>query len=125
MEVRDERERTIVGHVLLSQVTIDGNPAVRALGLAPVAVLPRFQRNGIGSRLIIEALKICGRDGHELVVLVGEPRYYARFGFRPAKTFGLDNEYGVTDEFMALELRAGCLDGIRGLVRYAPEFAEV
>jgi putative acetyltransferase len=118
-------EGNIVGHVLLSPVTIDGNASTRALGLAPVGVLPQFQRAGIGSRLIADALKICNRDGYELVVLIGEPKYYARFGFRPAKPFGLDNEYGVNDEFMALELRAGSLDGLHGLVRYAPEFAEV
>ena len=51
--------------------------------------------------------------------------YYGRFGFHSAKTFGLDNEYGVSDEFMVRELRVGCLNGIRGLVRYAPEFSEV
>ncbi|HET9467065.1 MAG TPA: N-acetyltransferase [Vicinamibacterales bacterium] len=118
-------EGNIVGHVLLSRVTIDGHSAIKALGLAPVSVLPQYQRTGIGSRLINDALTICGRDGNEIVVLVGEPKYYRRFGFRPAKPFGLDNEYGANDEFMAFELRPGSLDGIRGLVRYAPEFAEV
>ena len=118
-------EGNIVGHVLLSPVTIEDNAGVRALGLAPVAVLPQFQRTGIGSQLITDALRICAGDGYELVVLVGEPKYYGRFGFRSAKTFGLDNEYGVNDEFMVRELREGCLNGIRGLVRYAPEFSEV
>jgi putative acetyltransferase len=58
-------------------------------------------------------------------VLVGAPAYYARFGFQPAKPHGLDNEYGADEEFMVLELRKGSLAAITGLVRYAPEFAEL
>ena len=116
----------VVGHVLFSQVTIDGcSSDARALGLAPVGVLPAFQRNGIGSRLIREGLSRCAAAGHDIIVLIGEPRYYARFGFQPAKPCGLDNEYGVSEEFMVLELAEGALDRTRGLVRYAPEFAEV
>ena len=115
----------LVGHVLFSRVTIDGSDACRALGLAPIGVLRSVQGRGIGSTLIRDGLKRCSGDGYELVVLVGAPAYYGRFGFQRAKPFGLDNEYGVDEEFMVLELRAGSLKGIRGLVRYAPEVAEV
>ena len=115
----------VVGHVLFSQVTIDGCSDARALGLAPVGVLPALQRNGIGTRLIHEGLSWCAAAGHDIVVLIGEPRYYARFGFQSAKPCGLDNEYGVSEEFMVLELEKGALDRTKGLVRYAPEFAEV
>lgn len=115
----------VVGHVLFSSVTIDNTPGCRALGLAPVAVLPAAQRAGIGSRLVREGLIRCRGAGYDLVVLVGDPAYYARFGFEPAKPYGLDNEYGANEEFMVLELRTGSLAGISGLVRYAPEFAEL
>jgi putative acetyltransferase len=115
----------IVGHVLFSRVTIDGNDSTRALGLAPVGVLPGFQRTGIGSRLIRQGLTRCASAGYDLVVLVGAPAYYTRFGFQAAQPYGLDNEYGVQDEFMVLALREGALQGVRGLVRYAPEFAEL
>ncbi len=57
-------------------------------------------------------------------MLLEDPRYYRRFGFVPASTDRLDNEYGVGDAFMALELQPGALRGVEGLVRYAPEFAE-
>jgi putative acetyltransferase len=116
---------TLAGHVLFSRVTIDGCDSCRALGLAPVGVLQRLQRRGIGSSLIREGLTQCSSGGYDLVVLVGAPAYYGRFGFQRAKPFGLDNEYGVDEEFMVLELRRGSLKGARGLVRYAPEFAEV
>ena len=75
----------VVGHILFSPVTIDELGDARPLGLAPVGVLPAFQRSGIGSSLIREGLSRCARAGYNLVVLVGRPRYYARFGFQAAK----------------------------------------
>ena len=65
------------------------------------------------------------RLGFAYVVVLGAPGYYTRFGFSPASQFGLGNEYGAGDEFMALELRAGGLPRLPGIVRYAPEFALV
>ena len=116
----------VVGHILFSSVTIGGAaPAVRAIGLAPVAVLPDFQRKGIGSRLIHEGLDRCKREKHALVVVLGDPAYYGRFGFQSAKASGLENEYSVDDEFMVLELQPGALAAVHGIVRYAPEFKEV
>src|ERR1051326_1110488 len=61
----------VVGHILFSRVTID-NSSFNAVGLGPVAVLPEFQRQGIGSKLIREGLKLCGQAGYNAVVLVGD-----------------------------------------------------
>ncbi|HEX2197024.1 MAG TPA: N-acetyltransferase [Burkholderiales bacterium] len=108
-------EGQIVGHVLFSPVT----PG-RGLGLAPLAVLPRFQELGIGSELVESGLDACEAD---YAVVLGDPAFYARFGFRRALDYGLDNEYGAREEFMVLELRPGALDGVRGRVQYSPEFA--
>jgi putative acetyltransferase len=116
----------IVGHALFSPITIESAPeAFRGLGLAPVAVLPDFQRRGIGSRLIREGLERCREGGYDAVVVLGHPAYYPRFGFRTAGHFGLGNEYNAADAFMVLGLKAGITDQIRGLVRYAPEFQEL
>ncbi len=116
----------IVGHVAFSPVTIVPAPAMprRALALGPIGVLPAYQRRGIGSRLIREGLETCRESGYGFVVLLGDPRYYRRFGFVPASTYRLSNEYGAGDAFMALELQPGALHGVEGLVRYAPEFAQ-
>ena len=115
----------VVGHVLFSAVTInDATRRVRSIGLAPVAVLPGSQRKGIGSSLIREGLDRCQREGYDLAVVLGDPAYYSRFGFRAANGFGLENEYGVSDEFMVLELTDGAVKGVTGLVRYPPEFKE-
>jgi putative acetyltransferase len=68
-------------------------------------------------------LSACEREGVGFVVVLGAPEYYQRFGFKSARLFGLENEYGAGDAFMGLELKAGSFTA--GLVRYAPEFAEL
>lgn len=118
------QDSTIVGHVLFTPVALDpAPPSIRALGLGPMAVMPGLQRQGIGTRLVHAGLDECSRLGYRAVVLVGHPEFYPRFGFRPARAFGLRSEFDVPDEvFMALELTPGALAGAAGLVRYAPEF---
>ena len=118
-------DAAVVGHILFSRVTVANAPQdFKAVGLAPVAVLPEFQNQGIGSQLIREGLKCCKHAGYNAVVLLGDPNYYSRFGFTRAADAGLDNEYGVYEEFMVLPLRGGTLDGVSGMVKYLPEFAE-
>jgi len=119
------REKRLVGHILFTPVTLDPPcPGWFGLGLGPVAVLPDFQRQGIGSRLIEFGLELCREQGIDFVVLLGNPEYYSRFGFIPASEFGLGNEYGVEDEFQARELKPGVLRGARGVVKYVGEFQE-
>jgi putative acetyltransferase len=116
----------IVGHGLFSPVTIDPAPpgTLRGLGLAPIGVLPAFQRQGMGKRLIEQGLQDCKRGGYDFVVVLGDPRYYARFGFARAKDYQLENEYGVDEPFRVLELRPGALRNVEGTVKYEPEFRE-
>ncbi len=111
------------GHILFSPVTITTCPdTFNAVGLAPVAVLPEFQRKGIGSQLIREGLERCKENGYDAVVLLGYPSYYSRFGFSRAADYRLQNEYRAYDEFMVLPLRNGALDRVNGMVKYLPEF---
>ena len=98
---------------------------LRLLGLAPVGVLPKYQGRQIGTRLIETGLQVCKESAWDAVVVLGSPVYYARFGFRWAQYFSLQNEYGADEAFTVLELRAGTLAGVAGLVRYADEFREV
>ncbi len=120
-----ETEGQVVGHILFSPVTVAQAPSsLVALGLAPLAVLPDYQGWGIGSALSRAGLEACRQAGCDLVVVLGDPRYYSRFGFQPAKPFGLDNEYQADHEFEVLALRAEILKSVSGLVRYAPEFVE-
>ncbi len=115
----------IVGHVMLSPVTIDGNRELMGLGLAPLAVAPEYQRRGFGTKLVSAALRRARLFGHPFVVVLGDPGYYGRFGFVAAERLGL--RYPVAEaapHFMALELRAGGLDGVAGTVHYHSAFAE-
>ena len=113
----------VIGHILFSPVTIEEAPDARAAGLAPMAVHPDHQRRGIGTALVEVGLRECARLGIEVVVVLGHPEFYPRFGFRPARDFGLRSEFPVPDDvFMALELVNGALAGRCGLVRYLPHF---
>ncbi len=116
----------IVGHIGFSPVEIEPkHSSCKAIALAPMAVLPPHQNKEIGSQLVRAGLEECRRLGYELVVLVGHPNYYPRFGFVPAKPEGVKCEFEVPDEaWMVLELRDGALAGRRGTVRFQPEFQE-
>lgn len=121
--VADEGGR-VVGHILFSPVTLNDGEA-EILGLAPMAVLPERQRQGIGSELVRAGLDSSRQRGAAAVVVVGHPTFYPRFGFAPASRFGLRCEYAVPDDvFMALELRPGTLR-TGGFIRYHAAFAEL
>jgi putative acetyltransferase len=114
----------IVGHILLSPITIhtESGP-VAVLSLAPMAVVPDRQREGIGSLLVERALAAAANLGHTIVVVIGHPAYYPRFGFGPAGQEGLVAPFEVPDDaFMVLELRAGALNGVAGSVEFSPPF---
>ena len=122
-----ELDGQVVGHIFFSPVLIESEASrFTALGLAPMAVLPEFQNQAIGSELVRRGLEECRSMGHDVVVVLGHPEYYPRFGFVPAKEKGLRCEYQVPDEvFMAVELREGALAGREGVVKYRPEFSDV
>ena len=121
------KDRLVVGHIFFSPVSIEiSDPATLVLGLGPLAILPEYQKQGLGSQLVRAGLKECQRIGCNVVVLIGHPEYYPRFGFVPAKQKGLSCEYPVPDEvFMVAELKPEALAGQRGLVKYRPEFSDV
>jgi putative acetyltransferase len=122
--VQDDR---VVGHILFSPVTIESEKeSLAAVGLAPMSVLPEFQNQGIGSRLVRAGLDECRKALHDSVVVLGHPEFYPRFGFTPASRHGIKSEYDVRDEvFMIMELREGALAGRSGIVKYQPEFNDV
>jgi putative acetyltransferase len=112
---------TIVGHVAFSPVTANGAPD--GIGMAPVAVVAAHRRQGIAADLIRAGLDACRAAGFTWAVVLGNPAYYGRFGFRAAAGFGLSDEYGGGPAFQAMELSPGGVPVGAGLVRYAPEFA--
>lgn len=120
-----EVDGKLVGHVLFSELPIvaDDGRKTAALSLAPMAVSPDFQRSGIGTKLLTTAIAQCKTDGHQIVVVLGHPEYYPRFGFSSelAKNLACPLEVPA-DAWMALELAPGALRGVAGRVAYAPPF---
>lgn len=111
-----ELDGEVIGHVAASVVNIaDGAPGW--FGLAPVSVLPRHQGHGVGSRLVREALEVLRERGAAGCVVLGEPRYYGRFGFRAEPGLVLP---GVPPEyFLALSFGRS---PPRGTVRFHEAF---
>ena len=107
--------RKLVGTVRLWDVS--AGPGRPALLLGPLAVASQWRNQGIGSALMQHALATATARGHAAVLLVGDAPYYARFGFSAEKTAGLwlPGPY-ERDRLLACELRAGALDGARGLI---------
>lgn len=114
----------IVGHILFSLVTLETNLGdIPALALAPVAVLPEYQNQGIGSMLVRHGLEEARRLGYRIAVVLGHSNYYPRFGFHCSAEYGIRCAYEVPEEaFMVMELQPAALEGVQGIVRYPPVF---
>ncbi len=90
---------------------------VPALLLGPIVVKPERQGEGIGVGLIRDTLSLAKSMGHKIVVLVGDPEYYQRFGFFSASAKGLELPGPVeAHRFLVCELQEGALEGVEGLV---------
>lgn len=119
-------QEKIIGHILFSPVQFrPPHPQIRAIGLAPMAVLPEYQNQGIGSQLVRQGLAACQAGDWQVVIVLGHTAFYPRFGFRPASELGLDNEYAAGEAFMALELAPHVLDDVQSTACYADEFKEI
>lgn len=118
----------VVGHILFSRIYIVSSAGnkVESIALAPVAVLPQYQQQGIGKLLIERGLDEARTLSYESVIVLGHPEYYPKFGFVPAEKWNIKAPFDVPSEaFMALELVLGKLDNVSGVVEYAKEFQEV
>jgi putative acetyltransferase len=114
----------VVGHILFTPVEIDTpGRASHALGLAPMAVAPAAQRQGVGTALVFAGLDACRGIGASLVVVHGHPDYYPRFGFVPAWEYALYyKQPGPNPAFMVLALAPDALEGTSGEVHYHAAF---
>lgn len=119
-------EDKVVGHVLFSPLTIETDEETfPAVILAPVAVLPEYQKQGVGSKLIENGIIECRNQGHSIITLVGHPEYYPRFGFKPAEKYGIQHPFEVPENvFMVYELVPDALNRVKGVLRYSNAFEE-
>lgn len=117
LELVAERDRAIIGHVLLHTGYVEGRPVA---ALAPLCVHPKEQARGIGTGLMTEAIIRTNSQGHPLIVLLGHPDFYERLGFKPARGFGIKTDIKLRpgpDPFLALPLESYD-PSIRGMFRY-------
>ena len=123
--VAKTKEGRIVGYSLMTEVQIvsETGTKVPSFALAPLAVLPSFQKQGIGTLLIKKAHQIAADIGYGSVVVLGHKDYYPRFGYKKADEFGIKFPFDVSPEFcMVKELTLHALDGVNGTVCYPEVF---
>jgi len=116
----------VVGHIMFSPVIIDASEKpVWGMGLGPMAVLPEYQRKGIGSALVKEGISILRDRNCPFIILVGHPEYYPRFGFKKSSLYGIKCQWEVPEEaFMILVLDESAMSGVSGTAKYRDEFNE-
>ena len=122
-----EKQGELIGHILFSEIYLQTqDEKLMALALAPMAVLPQYQRQGIGSSLVRKGLEASKEAGYKIVIVLGHPNFYPRFGFLAELALPLKCPYGDCGEaWMALELIPESLKGVRGEVVYPPAFEGV
>ncbi len=115
-----EIEGVLIGHIAFSQAKIG---AAVGAALAPLAVLPAYQRRGAGGALVREGLKRIGEMGFSVCVVLGHSEYYPRFGFVPADRYDIHNNFNASPQnFFAAALQPGALEKISGIVQYHSAF---
>ena len=113
-----ERENTVVAMACCSRLDVVGAPA---LALGPVAVTPHWQAKGLGSEMVQTLIDAARQAGERVIVVLGDPGYYARFGFVPADSLGITGPYeSAGDSFAALPLVSVGVPG--GWATYASAF---
>ncbi len=119
-----ESNGKIVGHIMFSIISLVSDEGeTEVLSLAPMSVDPDFQMKGVGKKLMEKGLEECRRLGHRIVVVIGHPEYYPRFGFIPARQAGFEVPFDVPDEaFMVIGLDAKALGEYGGMVEFSPPF---
>ena len=122
-----EINNKLVGHILFSQAHIvSENSRIEIMVLAPMAVLPEYQRRNVGSEMVKLGLKLCIQNAYGAVAVLGHPEYYPRFGFKSSVNFNITSSYDVPDDvFMIMELKDGFLNSLSGQVKYHKLFDEL
>lgn len=120
-------DNKIIGAIVFTEIhVVDTHKETISLSLAPVAVIPEQQNQGAGSQLIQYGLEKARKLGYKSVIVLGHKDYYQRFGFRPAKKWGIEAPFNIPDNaFLALELVEDGLKDVKGIVKYAKEFGDI
>ena len=118
-------DNKIVGHIMFSYVDLVGKDSIKILALAPVAVLPQYQNRGIGSLLIKTSLEMAENTASPMVIVLGDSKFYSRFGFEPAVNYGLKSTFDVADEYFMVKFLAKEDKSYHGRIKYPSAFKNV
>lgn len=117
-----EIEGAVVGHILFSYIDLVHEETLKVLGLAPLAIRPEFQRQGIGSALIKAGLEIAEANKEAIVIVLGHPEFYTRFGFQASVIYGIESPFPVPEEFFMVKTLHSYQEKYKGKVVYPPAF---
>ncbi|MBE9209541.1 N-acetyltransferase [Nostoc sp. LEGE 06077] len=120
-----EIENFVVGHILFSYIDLVNTEKLQVIGLAPLAVHPQFQKQGIGSALVEAGLKIADDKGEALVIVLGHPHFYSRFGFQPSVVYQIESPFPVPEDVFMVKPLQNYQQKYIGKVVYPPAFDEV
>ncbi|MDM9584366.1 MULTISPECIES: N-acetyltransferase [unclassified Nostoc] len=120
-----EVENIVVGHILFSYIDLVGEETLQVLGLAPLAVRPQFQRQGIGSALIKAGLELAEAKKEAIVIVLGHPHFYTLFGFQPSVVYEIESPFPVPEEFFMVKALQSYQKQYKGKVVYPAAFDEV
>ncbi len=117
-----------IGHVLFTRARLEPMAPLSVSILAPLAVIPQFQRQGVGIKLTEHGLAILTESGTDLVFVLGHPEYYPRFGFEPAGRLGFEATFPIPDKnaaaWMVKALGPGVIGSYQGRVICADKLNE-
>ncbi|WP_413112957.1 GNAT family N-acetyltransferase [Thaumasiovibrio sp. DFM-14] len=118
-------EGAVIGYILFSPLQVDGEES-NWQGLAPLAVSPEYQGQGVASALMRESFASLSELGYPVVAVLGDPKHYRSMGFETASAHGFSCRWPVPDDcFMICELNAGELKQRQGRIEYSDEFNQL
>jgi putative acetyltransferase len=120
-----EVDGTIVGHILFSYIDLIDQESLKVLALAPLAVIPQFQRRGIGSALVQARLEKANAIKEALVIVLGYPHFYTRFGFQPSVNYKITSHFQVPEDVFMVKPLPSYQEKYQGKVIYPPTFLVV
>jgi len=118
-------DNVIVGHILFSYIDLIGEESLQVLGLAPLAVIPQFQKRGIGSALVEAGLEKADAIKEALVIVLGHPHFYTRFGFEPSVNYKILSPFPVPEDVFMVKPLQNYQERYQGKVVYPPAFLAV
>jgi putative acetyltransferase len=118
-------DNKIVGHIMFSYIDFVAEETTRVLALAPLAVLPKYQNRGIGNLLIKTGLEIAKKTASPMIIVLGEPKFYNRFGFKPTIAYGIKSPFDIPDEYFMVIFLTNNIQNDRGKIIYPAAFNDV